>query len=164
MSRQDGKCAHCGTIFNGSILAERPELDHKISLLNAGKGDTTHTLENTWLLCGTCHQAKSCIENNTNRHRLTKHRSKIVWLSRSFDGEWHLRDLQQQADFVCGRSCLKCRLLTASYLMNPRQLSYTSTLSGGVYFDALRFYELIGDGRWVKKIKLMLAARTGNMP
>ena len=156
LATQEGKCAHCGTIFDNSVRATRPELDHKVALGIANNGDSRPTIDNTWLLCGTCHQAKTCIENYSIHHRLAKHRWKMVWLLRSIDGKWHLPELQRIAVFTCGPSCLKCRLETASYLIQPRQLSYTATLPSGVYLDAVRFYELIGDRRWVRKLKLML--------
>ena len=126
LASQEDKCAHCGTSFDSSDPERKPELDHKVTLRTAltrrevaNNVNSRHTADNTWVICAACHQAKTCIENSS--HICVKHRWKMTWIGRSKDGQWHLPHLEEQADTTCGW-CLRCKLITASYLIRPRQI------------------------------------------
>jgi 5-methylcytosine-specific restriction endonuclease McrA len=154
LSSQDGKCGHCGTTFDNSVKALRPELDHKerlagVHVVRRGTAservESNHTLDNTWLLCGICHHAKTGIENNI--HIVAKHRYRSIWLSRSVDGKWHLPQLQKVADtnlIKCKRRgrrfCGPCQYATIR-MITSAWTSKSGTISGTHHYK-LESYKL----------------------
>lgn len=175
---QDGRCAHCGIGFDTAHSAKRAHLDHKIPLLSSGYGSNKsdshgNTIENTWLICAACHQAKTAIENSS--HVVVRHRWRAIWLSRSNDGKWHLTDLQELAETTtCGRrggrrhrgrklripGCTECKLMIASTLVSHECVARSGR--GTVvysYSDALRFYQSINDRQSAGALILVVKGR-----
>ena len=166
-SGRGAECSHCGhqwTPRSEHAPKRCPKCKFHYSLPSS-----LHTIENTWLLCAACHQAKTYIE--ISWHVLLKHRWKSIWLSRSKDGKWHLPRLKALADKTCGVAsvdplrfpwCRKCKVIAAGYLMRPHQITSRDIERGGdgsAILDALGFYKSINDRQSVTALEHDLLIR-----